>query len=179
MKIGSTHAAAAVAMALALVPAPAAAQHEAHSPHAGTGSSEVKTLTPDEVAQLLEGEGMGLARPAEMNGYPGPRHVLDLADSLALTPEQAQRTREIFETMNAEAVALGRRIVDGEKALDALFASGGAATEAEVEALVADLAEMAGELRLAHLKAHLAMTELLTEHQRHEYARLRGYGAMH
>ena len=58
---------------------------------------------------------MGFALPAELNGYPGPRHVLDLADGLELTEVQAERTQELFECMQREAIATGERyIVDSE-----------------------------------------------------------------
>lgn len=162
-------------LALTAAAPPLQAQHGEHSPYAGSGSEEVQTLTPEEVAGLLEGEGMGLARPAEMNGYPGPRHVLDLADSLDLSDEQRRLTRETFDVMRERAVELGRRIVDEEKALDAGFAAGDDA--ATLEARVREVARLRGELRWTHLAAHLRMVEILSDHQRHEYDRLRGYGA--
>ncbi|MFO7892187.1 MAG: periplasmic heavy metal sensor [Longimicrobiales bacterium] len=159
-------------------PGPAAAQHEGHamdSSYAATGSDTVQTLTADEVAALLEGAGMGLARPAEMNGYPGPRHVLDLADSLALTPEQAEQVQAIFRAMHHRAVELGREIIDAEKRLDAAFA--GDADAPALQAQVTALARLRGELRWTHLRAHLETVEVLTAHQRHSYDRLRGYGS--
>ena len=164
-------AAAVAALALAT---PVAAQHDAHSPHAGTGSREVQTLTADEVAALLEGQGMGLARPAELNGYPGPRHALELADSLDLTADQRERTRAAFDAMHRRAVELGRAILDRERALDASFAAG--ADAATLEARVAEIGRLRGELRWTHLRAHLAVAAILTAHQRHTYDRLRGYG---
>ena len=36
------------------------------------------------MADLRAGRGMGLALAAELNGYPGPAHVLELADKLDL-----------------------------------------------------------------------------------------------
>ncbi|MGD2070407.1 MAG: Spy/CpxP family protein refolding chaperone [Gemmatimonadota bacterium] len=161
-------------LALAASPPPLHAQHGAHSPYAGSGSEEVQTLTPQEVAGLLEGEGMGLARPAELNGYPGPRHVLDLADSLRLSDEQRRLTQETFDAMQERAAELGRRIVDEEKALDAGFAA--AADAAALEARVREVGRLRAELRWTHLAAHLRMVEILSVHQRHEYDRLRGYG---
>lgn len=165
--------------ALVAFAGPAAAQHEGHAGHetrssyADAGSDTVQTLTPDEVAGLLEGAGMGMAQPAELNGYPGPRHVLDLADSLGLTSAQTRRTQAVFDAMHERAVELGREIVDAEKALDAAFADGASARE--LEALVTDLAGLRGALRWTHLRAHLETAEILTRHQRHEYDRLRGY----
>ena len=156
---------------------PAAAQ-EAHSPYAHAVSEEVKTMSEAEVNELLNGEGMGLARPAELNRHPGPRHVLDLAEALGLSPEQRLATERIRADMSARAKALGREILDGEKALDAAFAAGGV-TEDALAASVRRIAELEGELRIEHLRAHLAMRELLSEHQIHEYDRLRGYATDH
>ncbi len=163
-----------LALALALGATPVAGQHEEHSPYAGAGSQQVQTLTADEVAALLEGQGMGLARAAELNGYPGPRHVLDLADSLGLTADQRERTQSAFDAMQSRAAELGRSILEREQALDAGFADG--ADAAALEAQVAEIARLRGELRWTHLRAHLAVATILTRHQRHTYDRLRGYG---
>lgn len=162
------------AIALGAWAGPASAQHEAHSAYAGGGSDEVQTLTPEEVASLRAAEGMGLARPAELNGYPGPRHVLDLGDSLGLTTAQRARVQAVFDTMEERARELGERIIEGEKALDAAFAAG--ADPGVLEERVGELARLQGALRWTHLRAHLETTEILSVHQRHEYDRLRGYG---
>jgi hypothetical protein len=116
---------------------------------------------------------MGMARAAELNGYPGPRHVLDLADSLALTPDQVERTEAVFRAMHDRAVEVGRSIIDAEKALDAGFAGG--ADPADLERQVTELGRLRGELRWVHLRAHFHVAEILTMHQRHTYDRLRGY----
>jgi len=42
---------------------------------------------------------MGLAKAAELNHYPGPRHVLDLASELKLSEEQRLRIEQIYNTM--------------------------------------------------------------------------------
>lgn len=151
---------------------------EAHSPYAHQGSKELKTLSQQEVDDLTNGAGMGLARAAELNGYPGPRHVLELADSLALTAGQRAAVEDIFGGMQGRARELGGRILEAEKALDRAFA-GGEQTEEALAAAVAEIARLQGELRTVHLQAHLATRALLTEHQIHEYDRLRGYAADH
>jgi Spy/CpxP family protein refolding chaperone len=144
------------------------------SPYADAGSDSVRTLTTEEVRLLLSGEGMGLARPAELNGYPGPRHVLDLADSLQLTAEQRAETGKLFIGMREEAIAAGRRVLKAERALDAGFAAG--APESELDRLARVAASRRGDLRWVHLRTHLRMREILTAQQRHAYDRLRGYG---
>jgi hypothetical protein len=151
---------------------------EGHSPYAHQGSKELKTLSQEEVDELLSGAGMGLARPAELNGYPGPRHVLDLADSLALTAEQRGIVEGIFRDMNARAVELGREVLAAERDLDAAFASGEVTEDALAE-IVDRIGSLEADLRAVHLRAHLATREVLSLYQRHEYVRLRGYAAAH
>jgi hypothetical protein len=158
--------------------APSAGAPVSRSPYAHRGSSEIKTLSQEEVDDLLLGRGMGLARPAELNGYPGPRHVLDLADSLDLTAEQRGIVGQIFGDMNARAIELGGEVLAAERDLDAAFASGGV-TEDALAPIVDRIADLRAELRAVHLRAHLATREVLTTHQRHEYHRLRGYAAGH
>ena len=166
------------AVVAALGSSGAATAQEAHSPYAHAGSTEVKTLSQAEVDELLEGAGMGLARAAELNRYPGPRHVLELADSLALTAEQRAAAERIFEAMSAGAKELGSAILDAEKALDAAFAAGEMTPET-LASSVRRIAELQGDLRNTHLRAHLEMRKVLTAHQIHEYDRLRGYAAGH
>ena len=160
-------------MTLAAIPAGAMAQ-EAHSPYAHAGSEEIKTLSQQEVDDLRNGAGMGLARPAELNQYPGPRHVLELADSLALSAAQRQAVEATFADMQERAKALGMQVLEAEKALDAAFAAGGV-TEEALSVAVAGIARLQGDLRNVHLRAHLATRDALTQHQIHEYDRLRGY----
>ena len=107
----------AVATLIAGVPAFAANP----SPYAGQQTRAIKALSDDDVAALLKGDGMGFAKAAELNGYPGPKHVLDLADRLKLTPDQRQRIEAIFEKMSAAAKPLGAELVNRERTLDQLF----------------------------------------------------------
>lgn len=145
------------------------------SPYAARPTSAIKALTPDEVAGYLAGAGMGFALAAELNGYPGPRHVLELADSLGLDANRRAVVRTIFDRMNAEARQLGAAMVAEEAGLDSAFAEG-RITEAELAERVQRVEALRGRLRTAHLRAHLAVTDLLTPAERHTYQRLRGYG---
>jgi Spy/CpxP family protein refolding chaperone len=138
-------------------------------------SAGVKTLPPEEQAALAEGGGAGMAKPAEFNGYPGPKHVLELADQLALTAAQRRRAEALFQTMQAQARRLGAEVLDREAALDRAFAER-RAEPASVEALVREIAKLRGELRLVHLDAHFKMAGLLEPSQMQAYMRLRGHG---
>lgn len=153
-----------------------------HGPHAhghnheycGLQEREISSLSEGELDDLRAGRGMGFALPAELNGYPGLRHVLDLAEELELTDEQIERTRRLFEEMQQEAIAAGEIYIERERAVDAVFADGNAGV-AEIEAATEAAAEALGKLRAVHLRYHLKMTELLTRHQIHEYQKARGY----
>ncbi|HEY7413035.1 MAG TPA: hypothetical protein VII13_20010 [Vicinamibacteria bacterium] len=146
------------------------------SGYAGQEARVVKALSAEETAAYLGGEGMGLARAAELNHYPGPKHVLELGDALGLGPDQRRGAEEAFARMQASARALGASIVAEERALDGLFA---AATidERTLAASVQAIARLQGDLRLAHLRAHLEVRALLGPEQVAAYDRLRGYGA--
>lgn len=146
------------------------------SPYSGMESRAIKAIPAKRVADIKAGKGAGYALTAELNGYPGPRHVLDLAGELKLSRGQRERTQALFETMRREARALGGDLVAREARLETMFASG----RIDVESLrrsVTGIAEVEGRLRATHLKYHLAMKTLLSRAQITAYNRLRGYDA--
>ena len=153
---------------------PLHAQNVAASPYAGQQSREIKALSTEEREQLLSGHGMGLSRVAELNGFPGPKHVLELSASLSLSEVQQQTAQQLFDEMLTKAQALGREIVDAEAALDALF-TGGAIDQEQLAAHVLEIGRLKGQLRLAHLEAHVRMHAELDDSQATAYDRLRGY----
>jgi Spy/CpxP family protein refolding chaperone len=146
------------------------------SPYAGLEWRGIKGLSEQEIGDLRAGRGAGMALPAELNSYPGPRHVLELAAELGLTPEQDAETRRLFARMRSEAVPLGAAVVAREAELERLFASG-AADDASLRAIVAEAAKLRGELRFTHLKYHLAMRRLLSPAQVAAYDAARGYAS--
>ncbi|MDP2330842.1 MAG: Spy/CpxP family protein refolding chaperone [Reyranella sp.] len=155
---------------------PLAAQAQHHpQPYAGQDSRPVKTLSAEQLADLRAGRGMGLALPAELNGYPGPTHVLELAGPLGLTPEQRSRTEALVAAMKAEAIPLGERLIADETALDRLFAEK-RATAGTLDAASASIGATQAALRAAHLRYHLDMMAVLTPEQVARYGALRGYG---
>ena len=149
---------------------------EAASPYAGQEAREIKSLSAEEIRGYLAGEGLGFAKAAELNHYPGPKHVLALADKLELTEDQRRETQAIFEAMRVEAKRLGKRFVELETHLDSLFAASRIAP-AELETRTQELASVWGKIRMAHLRAHLAQREILTANQLRKYDALRGYAA--
>jgi Spy/CpxP family protein refolding chaperone len=146
----------------------------AAQPYAGQQARLVASLSDEEVQGFLDGRGMGLARSAELNGHPGPMHVLELAEELKLTAGQRGAVKTAFDRMKAKAKALGAAYVAAERAVDQAFTSG-TADAGQVAARVAEANRLLGEVRLAHLAAHIEITPLLTPEQRARYAKLRGY----
>jgi hypothetical protein len=146
----------------------------AMSPYQGQETREIKALSQAEVQGYLGGEGMGLAKAAELNSYPGPKHVLELAEALGLAPAQRAAVQASFDAMRARAVDLGVRLVDQERRLDRLFAEGRIDPQA-LEELTAGISRLAGQIRHAHLLAHLETRAVLTPAQIDEYRRRRGY----
>lgn len=53
----------------------------ARSPVAGQQERATRTLSPGDIGDLKAGRGWGLARPAELNRSPGPRHVVYPAEA--------------------------------------------------------------------------------------------------
>ena len=152
----------------------AAAQDATKRPYAGQEKRAVTMLSPADIAQIEAGAGWGLAKPAELNGYPGPAHVLELADRLEITAAQRERVEAIFEKMQAAAIDTGKRYIMAEARVDAVFRSGEATAERVANA-VAEAAQWRGQLRLVHLNAHLETAEVLSDEQRRRYDNLRGY----
>lgn len=146
------------------------------SPYAGEEHRDIKSLSQADIESLLAGNGMGYAKSAELNGWPGPKHVLELAEALKLSAEQEAATRELLVRMKSAAISLGKQVVHAEARLEALFAAGSPTPET-VAASTARIAETEGRLRAVHLNAHVAQADILDPAQVKAYFRLRGYSA--
>jgi len=168
--------AALAALALAVSPLVAGAQsHGDHrSPYGDLVDRPVKALSAEETSALFGGEGMGFALAAELNGVPGPKHVLELAAELGLDADQVARVEALRAAMSGEAVRLGRELVDAEVALDRAFAHGEAPPE-HVRELIRAAGDLRTRLRETHLLAHLETARVLSDEQITLYGELRGY----
>jgi Spy/CpxP family protein refolding chaperone len=144
------------------------------SPYTGQEQRAIKALSEEEIRDLLEARGMGLAKAAELNSYPGPLHVLQLAAELGLSDAQRKATDSLYANMRQRALSIGRQIIEAERALDRAFANGGI-EPATLRSQVGAIATLQGELRAVHLEAHLAQQALLTPEQVAQYDVLRGY----
>jgi len=162
-----------VLMLAAFVASTACVAH-AQSPYAGLQARSIKALSDQQVADLQAGRGLGMALPAELNGYPGPLHVLELADELGLSENQRAAIRGLFDSMKSEAIPLGERLIAQEAALDRLFAARTATAE-NVAAATNEIGTTQARLRNTHLKYHLSTIERLESRQIQRYGELRGY----
>lgn len=153
-------------------PAKAADSHS--SSYAGQEKRDIKTLSNADIDDLRNGRGWGLAKAAELNGVPGPLHLMEMKGEIGLTSEQIEQIEAIYDRMKGKAVALGVRLVDQERKLNEAFAAK-TIDEKILREMLDGIAATRKELRFVHLAAHLEALPLLQEEQIVHYNRLRGY----
>ncbi len=146
------------------------------SPYAGQDARSIKSLSEKDLAELRRGGGWGLAKAAELNGIPGPAHLLELKSDIPLTADQISAVTGIFDRMRADAIAAGTRLIAGERALEQAFRRRTLSDDG-LRSMLADIARARSALRYVHLSAHLKTYPLLTGNQIARYNTLRGYGA--
>jgi Spy/CpxP family protein refolding chaperone len=165
-------------LAISLSPAVALAQEHDHSghamPYAGLESRAIKSLSEADIEELRRGGGWGLALAAELNGMPGPAHLLELKDEIPLTHDQVTAIEKIFQQMKADAIAAGEKLISAEQALEDAFRSGKLEKDT-LRQLISDAEAARAELRYIHLSRHLETPALLTSEQIARYKTLRGY----
>lgn len=165
-------------LAFAISPAITLAQdHSDHaSPYAGFETRAIKSLSETDLEELRRGGGWGLALAAELNGVPGPAHLLELRDEISLSADQVTAIQAIFEEMQVEAIEAGSRLIAAEEAIEAAFRTGDLDDE-RLRSLINDAETARAELRFIHLSRHLSTPPLLTADQIARYNTLRGYGS--
>lgn len=148
--------------------------HAQHSHYKGMESRDIKTLSEQDIEELRRGGGWGLALPAELNGVPGPAHLLELKDVIPLTAEQVAITEALFEQMKEAAVHAGEKLIQAERDIEKIFAERSVTEQSLLESLQA--AESARtELRFIHLSQHYETLQYLSDEQIQTYNQLRGY----
>jgi Spy/CpxP family protein refolding chaperone len=165
-----------IAMVLILAALVAPAMAESKSPYAGQEQRSIKALSDEDIRDLTEARGLGLAKAAELNSYPGPAHVLELADQIELSAAQRTAAKALVAAMRDKARPLGARIIEAERNLDRAFVEGRIDSESLRSQVVA-IAALMGELRALHLDVHIAQRALLAPEQIARYDALRGYRA--
>lgn len=162
-----------IALLMITVGAPVLAE-AIHQPYKGFEIRNIASLSLKDIEELQSGAGWGLALPAELNGYPGPAHVLELQADLELTPSQASEMQAIFNAMKIEAVTQGKALIQAERDLDQGFKSGDL-SPAMLRKLIAAAEAARANLRYIHLSRHLISVDVLSAEQSSKYSELRGY----
>jgi Spy/CpxP family protein refolding chaperone len=173
-----------LALLLALTAA-AAAQHgdprhgshgaPAHAAARPPGGHDAEACEQEFEQVVADGRGFGMAFVADRRGYPGPLHVLELEQALALRPEQTARVRTLMDGMFRASRPLGAALLAAERRLGEVFATG-RPDEAAVRRAVVEVEGLRAELRTLHLTTHLATRDVLTEEQLRRYHALRWDG---
>ncbi len=151
-----------------------AVEQPSHQPYAGQQQRTIKALSRKEIKDYQKGAGLGMAKAAELNHYPGPIHVLELASHLNLSAAQKKEIESLYQQMKADAVPLGVKVIALESELDQLFATG-KIRQQSLKNLVEEIARAKSRLRTTHLSVHLKTKPLLSSKQLAHYDRLRGY----
>ena len=144
------------------------------SEYVGEEHRAIKSLSADDIRELSEGGGWGLAKAAELNGVPGPAHILEMASAIKLTPTQQVEIEKTYQQMSSEAISLGNQLIQLEATLNTHFADG-SINQTLLEQSVQDIERIRAQLRIVHLSAHLQTPNILTKEQISLYNELRGY----
>lgn len=144
------------------------------SKYAEQESRSIKSLSQDDIRELKRGGGWGLAKVAELNGVPGPSHLLTLKDKLALDGNQMKKISKIYEKMRKKAIDQGELLISLEQKLENHFKNR-TVTDEVLRTLLDEISDVRRQLRYTHLATHLETPNILTRHQMREYARVRGY----
>lgn len=167
----------AVSLLLLATAAQAADMSHAHvSKYVGQENRAIKSLSANDIAELRRGGGWGLAKAAELNGVPGPAHLLEMKEEIPLTETQVEAITSVYRRMRSDAIELGEKLIGLERELDAHFQNR-TINEAILRISLEAIAETRKELRYIHLSAHLETPKLLSEAQISRYNALRGYAA--
>ena len=164
-------------LALALcIPITTLAQHShgSQTPYAGMQNRAIKSLSDNDINELRRGGGWGLALAAELNGMPGPAHLLELKDQIPLAADQVAKTQVLLNEMRKASIPTGERLIAAEKALEAAFAAG-KVNEPSLRNLLAEAESARTELRFIHLSQHYKTVQFLQPEQIKRYNILRGY----
>ena len=149
-------------------------KHYQASKYVGEEKRIIKSLSPDDIAELRKGGGWGLAKAAELNGVPGPAHLLEMKDKIPLNDNQVNAIDKIYQGMRVQAIQQGERLIALEQELELLFRSG-SVTQDALRSALSKVAKARMELRFTHLATHLKTPDILSKDQIRKYNELRGY----
>ena len=146
------------------------------SKYAGEEKREIKSLSEADIEELKNGEGWGLAKAAELNGVPGPAHLLEMKDEINLSTEQVRVIEDLYQKMKQAAIPLGLELIGLERELNNHFADR-TITDELLDELLDKIAQVRKKLRYVHLSTHLKTPSILTPEQIALYNQMRGYSS--
>jgi Spy/CpxP family protein refolding chaperone len=152
-------------------------EHSYKSKYVGQEKREVKSLSEYDIEELKKGGGWGLAKAAELNGVPGPAHLLEMRKEINLNPEQIEKIELLYQEMKKGAIPLGLQLIELERTLNNHFADR-TITEKLLSELLEQIAQVRKQLRHVHLSTHLKTPHILTAQQIELYNKLRGYSSV-
>jgi hypothetical protein len=153
-----------------------AADHSYKSKYAGEEKREIKSLSETDIEELKNGKGWGLAKAAELNGLPGPAHLLEMKEEIHLSAKQIRLIEDLYIKMKKDAIPLGLELIELERELNNHF-SNRTITDELLGILLERIAQIQKKLRYVHLSTHLETPNILTPEQIALYNKLRGYSS--
>jgi hypothetical protein len=144
------------------------------SQYIGQESRTIKSLSSDDIEQLSAGKGWGLAKAAELNGVPGPAHLLEMKNEIALTKAQTIKIESLYDKMKLQAQKLGKKLILLEAKLNESF-SNNTINKTKLMSTLTSIEKVRKELRYVHLATHLETPNILSSKQITKYNKLRGY----
>jgi hypothetical protein len=151
-------------------------QHSHRSQYTGQEKRAIKSLSTADIKDLRNGAGWGLAKAAELNGVPGPVHLLEMKNEISLSADQIKQIEGLYREMKSQAIPLGLELIELENKLNKQFASN-TITESSLKTQLEKIAQVRSQLRFVHLSAHLKTPEILSHQQIQLYKKLRGYSS--
>lgn len=151
-------------------------KHPHKSKYAGQTKRGIKSLSESDIEELKGGRGWGLAKAAELNGVPGPAHLLEMRDEIDLDAKQVRAVEDLYKKMKQDAIPLGLELIELERELNNHFANRTITFEL-LGVLLEKVAQVRKKLRYVHLSTHLKTLNILTSEQIALYNQLRGYSS--
>lgn len=152
------------------------AEHSHKSKYTGEEKRKIKSLSATDIEELQNGKGWGLAKAAELNGVPGPVHLLEMKEEIDLNAEQIRAIKDLYSKMKQEAVPLGLELIELERELNNHFANRTITNEI-LRQILQKIAQVHRQLRYVHLSTHLKTPDILQPGQVILYNKLRGYSS--
>jgi hypothetical protein len=153
-----------------------ASDHSLKSKYVGQEKRAIKSLSETDIEELKNGKGWGLAKAAELNGMPGPAHLLEMKAEIDLSANQVRAIENLYQKMKQEAIPLGLKLIELERELNNYFANRTITSEL-LGVLLERVAQVQKKLRYVHLITHLKTPDILRPEQIALYNKLRGYSS--